>query len=223
MDMPPGYAQERAKTGSEARQAFSSSLTYEEFYGITESLYSYPPGFEAKVIDEKPKVEEKPQIETKPVVETKPVETKPVEVKLVIETKPPVETKQAVVEKSPVEEIKELSQSPDKETSQSPLKESSQSPVKEKAENEEWVTVKNRSRKKGQEGGPIAASPSAKFESLAEQQLSSNKNKKKSIKKKLKEIKDLIQKQQSGEKLNAQQLQKIQNKEKIERELSSLN
>lgn len=215
MDMPPGYAQERAKTGSEARQAFPSNLTYEEFYGITDTLYSYPPGFEAKIIDEKPKVDEKPQVETKPIIETKPVETKPVEAKLVVETKPPVETRPVVVEKSPVEEIKELSQSP--------VKESSQSPVKEKAENEEWVTVKNRSRKKIQEGGPTAASPSAKFESLAEQQLSSNKNKKKSIKKKLKEIKDLIQKQQSGEKLNAQQLQKIQNKEKIERELASLN
>ncbi|OMJ93311.1 hypothetical protein SteCoe_3778 [Stentor coeruleus] len=190
MDMPPGYAQERAKTGSEARQAFSSNLTYEEFYGLTDTLFSYPPGFEAKIIDEKP------------LVETKPIETK-----LVIETKPPVETKPIVVEKFLVEEIKE----------------SSQSPIKEKAENEEWVTVKNRSKKKNQEGGSSAASPSIKFESLAEQQLSSNKNKKKSLKKKLKEIKDLIQKQQSGEKLNGQQLQKVQNKEKIERELSSLN
>ena len=47
-------------------------------------------------------------------------------------------------------------------------------------------------------------------------------NNKKDIKNKLKEIKELQQKQKNGEKLNPQQLEKIQNKEKLEKELISL-
>ena len=61
-----------------------------------------------------------------------------------------------------------------------------------------------------------------KFENFAEIQLSSNKNKKKSLKKKLKEIKELLLKQASGEKLNPQQLEKVHNKEKLEKELNFL-
>lgn len=89
-----------------------------------------------------------------------------------------------------------------------------------KTEDIEWVTVKTRSKKKT-ESDTFQASP-VKFETLAEQQLSSNKNKKKAVKKKLKEIKELQKKQADGLKLNPHQLLKLQNKEALEKELVSL-
>ena len=89
-----------------------------------------------------------------------------------------------------------------------------------KPEDIEWVTVKTRSKKKT-ESDAFQSSP-VKFETLAEQQLSSNKNKKKAVKKKLKEIKELQKKQADGLKLNPHQLLKLQNKEALEKELVSL-
>ena len=99
------------------------------------------------------------------------------------------------------------------------------SPSKEKTEEEDWVTVKPKKKKKAAADFPQSSSnPIEKFDSLAEMQLSSNKsNKKKSLKKKLKEIKALVQKQAAGEKLNPQQIQKIQNKEKLEKDLAALS
>ena len=93
------------------------------------------------------------------------------------------------------------------------------SPLKEKekekeAVEDEWVTVKNRGKKKAQEA--------AKYESLAEQQMSNTKSKKKSIKKKLKDIHELIKKQAAGEKLDNNQLMKIQSKKGLEKELAAL-
>jgi hypothetical protein len=100
-------------------------------------------------------------------------------------------------------------------------------PPKEKSEEDAWVTVKPKLRKKVLNEAPSSiksSAPQQVFESLAEIQLSSNKaNKKKVLKKKLKEIKELQKKQMDGEKLDPQQLQKVQNKEKLERELFALN
>ena len=91
-------------------------------------------------------------------------------------------------------------------------------------EEEDWVTVKPKPKHKSKSEAVIKKlPPSQKFETFVEMQLSTNKtNKKKAIKKKLKEIKELQQKQKNGEKLNPQQLEKIQNKEKLEKELISL-
>ena len=91
------------------------------------------------------------------------------------------------------------------------------SPFKERekeAVEDEWVTVKNRGKKKAQE--------TTKYESLAEQQMSNSKSKKKSIKKKLKDIQELIKKQAAGEKLDNSQLMKIQSKKSLEKELAAL-
>lgn len=116
------------------------------------------------------------------------------------------EAKKLVVEEPPSPPPSLVSPEP---TSISPLKEREKEAVED-----EWVTVKNRGKKKAQE--------TAKFESLAEQQMNNSKSKKKSIKKKLKDIQDLIKKQAAGEKLDNNQLMKIQSKKSLEKELAAL-
>lgn len=114
-----------------------------------------------------------------------------------------------------------------KDPSPEPIKELKKTPeiLKVQTEEDAWVTVKPKTRKKGASDVAVVKSNTSaqKFDSFAEMQMSSNKNKKKALKKKLKEIKDLLQKQSTGEKLNPQQLQKVQNKEKLEKELGALN
>jgi uncharacterized protein with WD repeat len=132
-----------------------------------------------------------PKLQSQPPPPSKPIEN-------------PVNSKNLSVEDppSPPPSLQTISEN----TSTSPLKD---------REKEDWVTVKNRGKKKPQEGV-------SKFESLAEQQLNNNKTKKKSIKKKLKDIQDLLKKQSTGEKLDSNQIAKIQNKKNLEKELASL-
>ena len=132
------------------------------------------------------------------------------------------EEKKVVVATQPVIEPKH-SQEKEQHTPTTKEAVSAPSPIKEKSEEDSWVTVKPKTRKKipGNDAPLLKNNSSApRFDSFAEIQLSSNKNKKKSLKKKLKEIKDLLLKQASGEKLNQQQLEKVQNKDKLEKELN---
>lgn len=139
---------------------------------------------------------------------TKPVLTEEVKTKITeIETSTPTKL---------IEDIQETSFSDPKSP---PPSENISEPLSatQPKQDDQWVTIKTRSKKKPQE------SSQSKFESLAEQQLSSNKNKKKSLKKRLKEIQDLCKKQAAGEKLDPNQLQKIQNKKSLEKDLSALS
>ncbi|CAG9312496.1 unnamed protein product [Blepharisma stoltei] len=104
----------------------------------------------------------------------------------------------------------------------------SQSPIKPHTpkDEDEWVTVKSKPKKKPSKKSdsnsslPISQSD---FNTLAEFQVSASITKnKKTLKKKLKEIQLLEEAYKRGEKLDPQQMMKLQSKEKIERELESL-
>lgn len=171
----------------EIKKLLPSELTYEVFYGLFPVYGTVQPSVVKPSVVEEVKV----KIDPDEVLTTKKI----VEV---------------VKDEQEIDEVKTDSPSPTKNNDEP----SSVSPSKA---DDQWVTIKSRSKKKIQD-------PSlAKFESLAEQQLSSNKNKKKSIKKKLKEIQDLCKRQAAGEKLDPNQLQKIQNKKNLEKDLSAFS
>lgn len=171
----------------EIKKLLPSDLTYEEYYGL------FPVYGTVSHSVVKPRVVEEVKVKSEPD-----------------EVLTPKKNVEVVKAEQETDEIKTDSPSYTKNSHEP----TSVSPSKA---DDQWVTIKTRSKKKLQDPSLV------KFESLAEQQLSSNKNKKKAIKKKLKEIQELCKKQAAGEKLDPNQLQKIQNKKNLEKDLSALS
>lgn len=119
-------------------------------------------------------------------------------------------------------ELKAQPQSPIIEVVQS--KSQSPSKVQTPKTDEEWVTVKSKPKKKAPAKSESTLPVSqAEYSTLAEFQVSaSNTKNKKTLKKKLKDIQLLEQAHNRGEKLDPQQLAKVQSKAKVERELAGL-
>ena len=81
MDMPPGYSAKKPKEPAEIQRHFPITQTYEEFYGITESAFSMPPGFENRKAEVKPKPVDNPVIPAEEVKAHAPVHEVPAKVK----------------------------------------------------------------------------------------------------------------------------------------------
>lgn len=208
MDNPPSDKSIRDMVDENFRGLIPKNLTFEEFYWIVDKNI-LPPGFDLTLaIEHKEKslkkVEEVKVPEISPQIAEKPKEKVEVPVVEEIKTLEIVKESEKTL-KTSQPEIKE----PEYKAKQKDLE-----PVAD-----EWVTVKNRSKKKP-DPEPVQI-PGIKSDPPVDQQ-ASLKNKKKALKKRLKEVKDLIKKQSEGQKLNPHQLQKIQNKEALEKEILSL-
>ncbi|CAG9314960.1 unnamed protein product [Blepharisma stoltei] len=239
-DLPPGFAPVAAKKKKKNKKVKDEPkvLKFEdpndEFLPTSKWLqpdleliqcieglqFGLPPGFEnylpeVKEPEPTPKEPEPKQKEPEPILKESFSESK-------LQDEPP-EPLASPTESKPQDEPK-LSQSEPhiilSSKSQSPVKPLNPKPA------DEWVTIKAKPKKKApkkvESSGSLPISQSD-FNTLAEFQVSASLTKnKKTLKKKLKEIQQLEEAYNRGEKLDPQQLLKLQSKDKTERELASL-
>ena len=206
MENPVSYKSIRDTLDEGLRGLIPSNLTYEEFYWIVDKNI-LPPGFDP-IPATGPKKVPSNQKELK-VKETKESPIKKIE--------DPVSPPKDQILPKKVEEVK--SPKSIQPTPEHPVSETKPKEKEPEKSPDEWVTVKTRSKKKVEVEPSLI--PGIKSDPTPDQQASA-KNKKKALKKRLKEIKDLIKKQSEGQKLNPHQQQKIQNKEALEKEILSL-
>ena len=207
MENPVSYKSIRDMLDQEVRGLIPNNLTYEEFHWIVDKNI-LPPGFDQSPGTEPKKV----LIDQKEVKVEERKKEKPLK-----KIEDPVSPPKDPIVPSKVEEVK--SPKSVRAIPEQPVSDTKPKEKEPEKSPDEWVTVKTRSKKKV-EAEPSQI-PGIKSDPTPDQQASA-KNKKKALKKRLKEVKDLIKKQSEGQKLNPHQQQKVQNKEALEKEILSL-